>query len=113
MGLNKLTIISIAVMFAFSLVGIIMFTNIVHELSHKNDLKGLVYDDKVCILEWGPAAARYSYTINASRLDEYEHVKSYTEIKAYGINLVIIIFYSLCLYTLIKSYKGVEQNEFN
>jgi hypothetical protein len=111
MGLNKLFIIALGVMFIFSLLGVTIFINIIHELGHQRDLKGTVYDDKVCILEWSrnmtmtSGIASYSYTINASNLDAYYAAHKNTELKSHIIDGVIIMLYSLCLFITANHYK--------
>lgn len=111
MGLNKLLIIATVIMFMFSLIGVIIFINLVHELGHQRDLKGLVYDDKVCILEWSKnismyaAIASYSYTINSSNYTGYVEARKNLEGKARIVDIIIIMLYSFCLLIIGNHYR--------
>ena len=108
---------SVTIMFLFSIIGLTISINLVHEYSHKLDMKGLVYDDNICLLtlEWpikpDSAIAMYSYTINSSNLQEYRLAKSTTEVKAFIIDITMILLFCVCMYTVGHRYKRLLRFE--
>ena len=92
--------ISFVVLFLFSLFGLIILTNLVHELSHKQDFKEIknnLYPDSVCLLEIGDdAIASYNFYVKNNSKEEFRIISKYTEIKAYGLSSLISILYLFC-----------------
>ena len=101
--MKPLFIFSFAVMFIFSLVGMILITNLTHELSHKQDFEDIANNDSICLLRFGDdAIASYSFIVNNNDLDEYERIHKYTEYKALGIDILIWVFYTVCLVVVLS-----------
>jgi hypothetical protein len=92
--------ISFVVLFLFSLFGLIIFTNLIHESSHKQDFKEVknnLYPDSICLLEIGDdAIASYNFYTKNNSKEEFERISKYTEIKAYGLSISISILYLFC-----------------
>jgi hypothetical protein len=116
----KLETIAFVVIIMSSLFGFVCFANLMHELSHKQDLKSLVLDDDVCFLTFPnnltlhsffvSKSAFYSFTLvnkNASTMKVYNNISKYTEYKAYSQEAVYMILYAICLFALL--YRRYEK----
>lgn len=97
---------SFIIFILFSLFGLLLFGNIIHELSHKQDFKNIVDKDtdNICILQFNKGAVA-SYSFVPNNYSEFERINKYTEVKAYSITIFIYIIYifiviSICLFLL-------------
>ena len=106
----------------FALVGVFFTGNILHELSHKQDFEGLVYDDSVCILslpknislnnlasESFSSVAFYQYYYNQEDKKEIYEIKEWTEKKAYFFNFLILLVFIICY--IIVTFYWVKMNK--
>ncbi len=103
----KLEPIAFIVILFFSLIGMLVTTITIHEYSHWRDMRGLVYEDELCILNvptnwtgiWSGPAGYYSYYYNRGNMtirDQVQDVERYTEVKAYSWTfLIIFVFFVL------------------
>jgi hypothetical protein len=103
------------ILILFSLFGVVLFGTLMHELSHKKDFKEIASDDYLCFLEFNDGALG-SYSFHVNNQTEYERISKYTEIKAYGINVIIFVMYFMCfaiiiLHNMDKKYELMEEND--
>ena len=101
---NMIRKIAIIIVLLFSLFGVIIFQALVHELSHKQDFKGIAINDSICLLNYPQSfwdlegSYNYQYTNNIAE----QEVMKYTEYKAYTISFLILMIYFTCLYVFFK-----------
>lgn len=108
--MKPLFIISFIIIFLFSFFGMIMATNLTHELSHKQDFKEIASNESVCLLMFEDGAiASYNSNYNKDDVSEYERISKYTEIKAYSTTAVIFIIYLLFVY--FSSWKILNEEK--
>jgi len=87
----------------FSLFGMLMAMNIVHEVSHKEDLKDLVVNGEICALVipdnvkpqnfLKQPIAFYSYDYYGADNGKYDKIRQYTEYKAYALGTFVAILF--------------------
>lgn len=92
--------VSIFILTGFMISGLFFIGNLLHELSHKNDLKNYINEGYLCVLGidqlnlW-ESGGMYTYSYNISNEREIEKISRYTEIKAYSINILLIILITI------------------
>lgn len=123
---NLIISFSIITLLIFSFFGLIIASNLSHELSHKNDLKDIAKDDYICLLTypnslrdliWWPIA-RYNFKIDENaNLTDYSKITKTTEVKAYlistGMSLLWVIAYTIALRWICKIKIENISNENN
>ena len=116
---KKLFNISFVVIIFFSVVGIILTGNIIHELSHKQDYKGLIKEDDSCALVipeskedlLGKIAFYRFYTKDDEEsIEKAEEVTKWTEKKAYTIESILFIVFLFCIYFVFKKWGNMNKN---
>lgn len=98
------------VLFLFSLFGMFIGGNIVHELSHKHDFSSIAYDDEVCILEYGGESVA-SYSFYQNNQTEYDKISKHTEIKAYSMSSIVYLIYFVCLFVILSFLYDVHKKQ--
>jgi hypothetical protein len=105
----------------FGFIGCAFCSLIIHEISHWQDYHRLVVDDTICIFAfpenfniytfWNTAGGFYNYKYNTTvtRLaSKMEKIDSYTELKAYGLQILVLIIF---LYALTKEINRIYKYE--
>ena len=101
MRLSNIAFISIIF---FSVFGFVVFSYLIHELSHWQDFKEVAEDDRICfridnfsldIRSDNADAAVYTFYPKEGSEKEVERIERYTEYKAYGIDAILLIIFSL------------------
>jgi len=97
--ISKVAVITIII---FNIIGFILFNIIIHEIVHKIDLGGFAENEEVCFFKLGKEnvgsyKADFSMDINSTEL-----IKR-SEIKAYGINILICFLYA---FLILKRFKN-------
>lgn len=80
----------------FSFFGIFILQIVIHENFHKFDFKNIEkISDETCYLNFNDDALGYYqfYPNGTSQYEEIEEIKKYTELKAYSLSTIVIIFY--------------------
>ena len=94
--MKTLYILSALVVMVLGSFGTIMFTTLLHEMSHKRDLIDYAYenDDEICLLS-SNMLGYYEYSVDKTTLDDetFQKIIKYTEIKAYSVSVLSIILY--------------------
>ena len=119
-SLKVLDGICLVFLFLFALFGTVMSGIILHELSHKKDFQGLVFDDSLCLLAYPgnitvkelfhSCAGYYSFYTKPGNETQVEEIAKYTEVKAYSITIGVVAVFIFCV--IIVFYvrlKGREQ----
>ena len=105
---NKKTIkFRFAILFLLSIIGLILIGNIVHENIHRFDFKEInkTYED-ICYLRLGDSiSAHYRFAFAEEERNEFERIHEYTEFKAYGMNILLIIIYVFCFFMTLNWIK--------
>ena len=105
MNYNKLGLVIIAI---FSIFGAIMFTILIHEYTHKYDLREVSKDGVICLFEIGGDYSG-SYTSKITDLEAYNNIEPYLELRAYAISIIFGVLFSLGLISTIKHYSELEK----
>lgn len=99
---KKLTkISSLVIIIFFVLSGVIFIGNLLHELSHKVDFKDYAEEEELCILTYPKlwinegVVAYYKFDYNSSFKEEVKETSGYTEFKAYFLNTLLLILFSI------------------
>jgi len=96
---DKLLII---VLICFSLTGAWVTSNLLHELSHKQDYKEVPkYNDELCVLTWPSGAGYYYLEYDKTNTTIVNGITKYTEWKAYGISVLVYMVWALGLFKLL------------
>ncbi len=114
----KFQTISFAVIFLFSLIGLLFSMNAIHELSHVQDFKPIVKEGNLClfniptnhstIFSWSATGGYYKYTYNKSDESTYQSINKWSETKAYVIEFIpLFIFVGCLIYLVIQFYSSV------
>lgn len=117
--MSKTEKITMFVILIFSIFGVMMFSNIIHEYSHKKDHEGIVFSDSFCFLElpgntslgnilYSPIAS-YSFKFYASDQEKVDKIDSYTEKKAYTYSILISLFWLVCFITVMYNRKKEKE----
>lgn len=97
--------VSFGILLVFALAGMFFLNILFHELSHKNDFKGMVEDGETCILNYPEsiysAAGYYTFHYNQSNEDNVKDIDEHTEYKAYFISIAIIATFFIALLILL------------
>ncbi|MEK6880893.1 MAG: hypothetical protein AABY22_14835 [Nanoarchaeota archaeon] len=110
----KIESIAFFVIVAFSIFGLFILSNLIHELSHKQDYRDFVRDDNICLLVLPKkfsllsSAALYSYTLkdlNSTEREEYQKINRVTEFKAYLLDIILAIIFITCLCIILINRK--------
>lgn len=110
---------AVTILLSFSIFGLLMFGNILHEYSHKKDFEGIAYDDSFCFLEM-PAnitlkeifvskVAHYKFFYYPENQTQVDEINEYTEKKAYTYNVIIGIIFFVCF--VIVFYNRLMKKE--
>ena len=98
----KLVNISFVVIMVFSVFGFCVFSYLIHELSHWQDFKDTVIEDRICFrvsnfsfFGENSDGAVYSFFPKANTTEVREKIDKYTEYKAYGIDAFFLILFSI------------------
>lgn len=108
--MKTIVMIVFFILFLFSLFGMFIGGNIVHELSHKNDFKNIAYDDEVCVLEFGSDAVA-SYSFYSNNDTEFDRISKHTEIKAYSMSSLVYLIYFICLFVILSFLYDVHKQQ--
>ena len=97
----------------FSVLGLVLSVGFIHEFSHRNDFKNLATDGYSCIFYF-PINMTYTDMLMLKGIHHFDYanasdaqvtdIEKNTELKAYGINIVVIIIYFLGIF-FIYSWK--------
>jgi len=103
--------IAFVIIFLFSLVGMIVMSIALHELTHRWDFRelradGKIFDEEMCLLGYGKHngqtyAGYYLPHYYPKYENEIDKIIKYTEIKAYAVTLTIMIIYEFCFFVII------------
>lgn len=104
---------SIAALFLFSVVGLLILIVIVHENIHRFDMRNVDKDDEfICYLTFDYGALGYYYmTYNTSMEEEVREAFRYSEIRAYTSTAVLIIIYNLAFYSFLNYFLSIRKNK--
>ena len=117
--MNKLLLFAFSIVVIFSLFGLFIAGNLLHELSHKQDFRKYAYDDSLCFLMIAknrtfsnffnsPVA---QYTFNTNKTDEIavDKIEKYTEWKAYSLDIILAI---IVITSIIIILHHLKENEY-
>ena len=110
--INTAYYISFSIFFLFALIGMLGLNTILHEYSHKRDFQSVEpYDETITIniplsfSEFYKTNGEYSFYYDLNNSEEVEDISKFTELKAYSLSGVIVIFFSLCFLVIIFGEK--------
>jgi len=116
----KIHTIAFFIFFFFSLVGLVTTSLVVHEYSHKSDLKAIAQDGKIGLFVIPDTsslkdflkepAAYYSYYIDDEDKQEEERIIRYTEWKAYTLGSLVVVFYMIAQGIVIWRWTNEKNN---
>jgi hypothetical protein len=125
--MNKLIIfekISFGIIIILAFIGIVFVSGLFHEFTHYFDIHKYTNEgDYICafaittnfstILQ--NPIAYYEYSLNMTKdkgnLTLYENTEKYTELKAYSIQLIIVIMFLLCISLIFKRRNDLISDE--
>jgi hypothetical protein len=96
MNIKKITqIVSKFILVVFLFNGVLITSIVMHELSHKEDLKKYVDDDYICIVgldkvNFLNSGGMYTYKHSENK-EIINNIEKWTEYKAYSISFLIVI----------------------
>ena len=98
----KIKDIAFGIIIALTILGIMIATNAVHELSHKYDFRNIAFDEHISLLvipckNNDYAIAIYNFSTYAKDLDEYNRISVYTEKKAFILSTIFFILASIAI----------------
>jgi len=113
--------ISFFIFFLFAIVGLILSGNLLHEWSHKQDFEKVAIDGYICMLEipdnvsikhlFMSRMASYHWTYLVEDQEEVEKIKSYTEKKAYTLEIILILIFIASWYLILLKRFGLENEQ--
>jgi len=91
--------IAFVIMCIFSLVGLLVGGTLIHELIHKSDFKEIKKtNERMCILTFPNETGFYEFSFDKKQIPQYNKIMEYTELKAYSIELMIIIIFIISFF---------------
>lgn len=113
----KIIYLPLSIVIIFSLIGVILSGNIIHELSHKHDFKEInKTGEEICYLQLSESIASYSFSPIPGQNEKIVEIEKSTELKAYSLDFIILSAYLLSLLTvlryIIKPQAGIEPATF-
>lgn len=99
--------IAFLVIIVFAIFGVIIFTVIVHELSHQLDYQKVhPMNESICGFVISPNLINgdigfYSFNYHSKYTDEVERINDYTEKKAYTITTIMLIFFIISFHIVL------------
>jgi len=98
----KLTNIAFFFIMIFSVFGFIVFFCLIHELSHWQDFKEVVVEDRICfrvsnfsLFGEESDGAIYSFFPKVGTSEEVKRIDKYTEYKAYAIDSFFLVLFAI------------------
>ena len=93
----KLKNISFFFIMVFSVFGFVVFSYLIHELSHWQDFKEIATDDRICFrvdnFTFGSDGASYWFVPVKGSEEELDRIDRFTEYKAYAVSGVSLVFF--------------------
>ena len=101
---KPIVIISFAILFFFSFIGLLIGGGIIHENIHKSDYRNVSkFSDEMCYLTSG-WEGYYGFEFPDDQQEEVNRVIQYTEFKAYGFQSVITLIYFAALVIVARRF---------
>lgn len=113
--MKKLLTFCLIILLFFSIFGFLIFSNLIHEYSHKMDFKEVTSTGYICLFQfkdltfknlvWNSYASFY-YDPLPNKTLEIQDIKEYTEKKAVFLEFFFVVLYTLCLWVSLKGVFG-------
>ncbi len=108
----KLEKICFIILVLFGFFGTLIFSNLIHEMSHEHDFRFVSDKGTVCVLTkagifpdnfsefWDEPAGFYQFTVKEGLREEYKEISKYTEWRSYSYNFVIYFVFIICVWVV-------------
>jgi len=111
----KLKNMSFVFILLFSVFGFVIFSYLAHEISHWQDLKDVAVDDRICfrvsnfsLFGENTDGASYRFFPKEGAEEEVERIERYTELKAYGLDVILLVLFCICFSMVIWNWYSKD-----
>jgi hypothetical protein len=104
--------IALLILLFFGIFGAIVLGAVIHEYSHASDFKSIAENEKICGLVlpnkitslFTNEIGYYSFFLKDSDNKDFQQIEKYTEFKAYGFSILILLIFVICLQIVFHSF---------
>ena len=93
------------ILIVFAFIGFTFTSNLLHELSHRNDFKDVSDNVEVCLLSLGDAIAYYDFNYDIKDAAKVSEIKKTTEYRAYGIEFALFLILLMAIMFVLYDLK--------